>query len=245
MVVLRLVLCAGFIGLCLNAFTQKSLDDIDLCRIHQKKIRKFIVHQKENRIRLFEDLKVSFKPNDDTAGYRKVDKLYLIKENLSAVWDSYLSNDLSKTWNGSIVSFGASFSRSTQNFCYGNENFVEAHIGQIVFLNLKLVKGLYNLAVAFEITEIDPIKKIIVFNYLEGGKSRGEQILRFRSTEEGFTEIEHKTFFRSNSRFRDRRLYPFFHLKAIDEFHANILKASLKRVRDISPEVGSGQFGEE
>lgn len=221
------------------------MDDIDLYRIPQKKVRRLITHQKENKIHKFEDIKGSFKSNEDTTAYRTVNKLYLIKESLSNVWENYLSTDLTRAWNGSIVSFGVSVSKTNYNICYRNDFIVNADTGQVLYLNLKLLKGVYNLAVAFEITKIDPIRKIIVFNYVEGGKSMGEQILRFRSTEDGFTEIEHKTFFRSNSRFRDRRLYPFFHLKAIDEFHANILKASLEKVHEVSPEVGSGQYGVE
>ncbi len=245
MVILRLAFCAGFLILFLNAFTQKSLDDIDLYRIPQKKVRQLIVHQKKNKIHRFEDLRGSFKSNEDTTAYRTVNKFYLIKENLSNVWENYLSTDLTRAWNGNIVSFGVSVSKTNENICYGNDLIVNADTGQVLYLNLRLLKGVYNLAVAFEITKIDPIRKIIIFNYIEGGKSRGEQILRFRSTSEGFTEIEHKTFFKSNSGFRDKRLYPFFHLKAIDEFHANIYKARLEKAHKAIPEVGSGQGGEE
>jgi len=235
----KLVLLIIIANTFFNALSQKSFMDIDLYRIPQKKVRQLISDQINSESR-FEDINVSFKPDDDTAFYRKVNKLYLIKENISEVWNNYLTPDLSKVWNGRMVSFGILIIKDEQNICYRDEININADTGQVLYLNLKLLKGIYNLAVAFEITRIDTVKKIIVFNYIEGGKSSGEQILKFRSTPEGYTEIEHKTFFRSNSKFRDKRLYPFFHLKAIDEFHENILRASMEKVKsnNLTPEVG-------
>jgi len=223
-VIIRLVFNTILFCLCSGAFAQNSLDDIDLQRIPQKKVRKFILNQKEKKVHRFDEIKVSFKSEEDTSNFNIVNKLYLINENISDVWNRYVCNDLTSAWNGKMVSYGVSVSKANHGIFYCNDVDVKAAIGQVLFLNLRLMKGIYNLAVAFEITEIDPVKKIIVFNYVEGGKSWGEQILRFRSTPEGFTEIEHKTFFRSNSKFRDKRLYPFFHKKLIDEFHENVMK---------------------
>ena len=54
------------------------------------------------------------------------------------------------------------------------------------------------------------------------GKARGLQKIQLVETPEGYTRIIHITYFRSNSRFRDKALYPHFHKKAITEFHNNI-----------------------
>ena len=92
--------------------------------------------------------------------------------------------------------------------------------------------GIYNLAVALEITKIDEQNKTIVFSYVNGGKSKGEQILHFITTADGYTEIIHETLFRSDSKFRDKVLYPFFHNKAINEFHRNMLHAIREQDKD-------------
>jgi hypothetical protein len=216
-----IVLTAGS----LHLFSQENVSNINLERIPQKKVRRFIAEKKRDRELRLEDIRSTFRrQEDDTTGYCTLNKCYLFRENLASVWDSYLNNDMAKLWSGNMVSFGVSVSRSTRMVSYFNENFVRAEPGQILFLNLRLFKGIYNLATAFEITEIDPIKKIIVFSYVEGGKSTGAQIISFRATDEGYTAIEHKTYFKSKSHFRDKRLYPFFHLKLIDEFHFNVSK---------------------
>jgi hypothetical protein len=86
---------------------------------------------------------------------------------------------------------------------------------------------LYNLAVAFEIIAIDVLNREIIFSYVEGGKSQGEQSIQFIDTKDGYTEIIHSTLFKSDSKFRDKFLYPKFHIKAINEFHKNILRKLL------------------
>lgn len=227
--ILRTVTGIVLMAFSLGLYGQESIGDINLDRIPQKKVRRFITHLKENRISSFNDIRASFSRWEDTTEYCCVNKHYFFRENLANVWESYVINDMADLWNGKMVSYGVSISKPLNKILYPNENKTGAHTGQVLFLNLKLMKGIYNLATAFEITEIDPVKKIIVFNYIEGGKSRGTQILHFIATNDGCTEIEHKTFFKSDSRFRDKRLYPFFHKKLIDEFHGNVLKCRNKK----------------
>ena len=43
--------------------------------------------------------------------------------------------------------------------------------------------------------------------------------------ENGKTEVSHHTFYRSGSWFRDKFIYPYFHTKAINEFHGNVRRA--------------------
>ena len=90
------------------------------------------------------------------------------------------------------------------------------------------MRGLYNLAVGLEIIDIDPVNRSITFSYLKGGKSRGEQTIYFITSRKGFTEIIHQTAFKSNSYLRDRYLYPYFHRKAINEFHRNMRNAIIQ-----------------
>jgi hypothetical protein len=59
---------------------------------------------------------------------------------------------------------------------------------------------------------------------MRGGASAGSQIIALRETSDGFTEVSHKTFYKSNSNFRDTRIYPGLHTRAISEFHLNVKK---------------------
>jgi hypothetical protein len=108
---------------------------------------------------------------------------------------------------------------------YGNEHdFTRIDTGQVFYINLRILGGLYNLAVGLEIINIDPVNKSITYSYVKGGKSRGEQTIHFIPTIKGYTEIIHQTAFKSDSYLRDRYLYPYFHKIAINEFHRNMKK---------------------
>jgi hypothetical protein len=125
-----------------------------------------------------------------------------------------------------MVSFGLLISKWQNTVMYRNdEYFAGIDTGQVFYVNLKIMKGLYNLAVGLEIVNIDSTNKSITFSYLKGGKSRGEQTIYFVPTRKGHTEIIHQTAFKSNSFFRDRFLYPYFHRIAINEFHRNMKKS--------------------
>jgi hypothetical protein len=209
-------------------YSQTSLDEIDMQKIPQKKIRSFINQQKSNNIHRFCDVKPTFYIGQDESSYREVEKKYLIKENINKVWDTYRSTSPSISWNGKIISFGLLVSKGTDKVMYRNEKFAGVDTGQVVYVNLKLLGGIYNLAVAFEIVDIDLINREIIFSYIEGGKSRGEQLIQFIDTKEGYTEIIHRTFFKSDSKFRDKFLYPPFHIRAINEFHRNMIEVLFK-----------------
>jgi hypothetical protein len=101
--------------------------------------------------------------------------------------------------------------------------FTGIDTGQVFLVNLKLLKGVCNLAVGLEIISVDSVNRCIKFSYVKGNKSEGEQVIQFVSTEKGFTRIIHHTDFKSNSKFRDKYLYPYFHRLAINEFHRNVL----------------------
>jgi len=204
-------------------FSQSRLDDIDLLKVPQKKIRHFIKNQENHNIHKFRDVKATYYAGQDTTQYQRVEKKYFIKENISKVWNCYKTTSPSESWKGKMISFGLLFDKSKNKVMYASDSFAGVDTGQVIYVNLKIMRGLYNLAVAFEIKAIDDINKAIIFCYVEGGKTSGEQLLQFVDTKNGYTEIIHSTLFRSDSRFRDKHLYRKFHLKAIDEFHRNIL----------------------
>ena len=94
--------------------------------------------------------------------------------------------------------------------------------GQIIILNLNLFWGLLNIAVAHEVTEVNEQKRLIKLCYMKGGASEGSQWITLNETKEGYTEVSHQTLYKSKSNFRDTKLYPALHTKAITEFHLNV-----------------------
>lgn len=205
-----------------KSFAQLSLDKINFSKIGQKKIRQFINKQKHNHIVKFTDLKPSCNLNKDTVNFRKLEKKYLIKENIEKVWDVYTSENPAEIWNGKFVTFGLLYSMQANKLIYRGDKYSGLAPGHILYLNMKILKGLYNLALSFEITTISSLNKIIELSYVDCNKSRGIQLIKMAGTKEGYTTIIHTTYYKSNSKIRDRLLYPAFHRKAINEFHRNL-----------------------
>jgi hypothetical protein len=220
----KLYCILGILVFGVYAYPQDCFNDIDLKRIPQKKIRNFITKQIDNHVTQFSDVEASWNLDPDIRNYHELESEYYIKDSLQKVWKLYKSVSPSIAWNGRIVSFGLLFSKNTNFLMYQNENtYKHIETGQVFYINLKVLRGMYNLAVGLEIIGIDTLNMTIRFSYIVGGKSLGEQTIHFISTEDGFTKIVHSTAFRSSSKFRDKFLYPFFHQKAIDEFHHNIV----------------------
>ncbi len=116
------------------------------------------------------------------------------------------------------------YSRQADRINYADKPYFGLETGLIYYLNLKVLMGLYKLPVAFEILKVDEGQKIIEMSYLKGGKAQGKQIIQFIALKNGDTEIVHENYFRSESKFRDKYLYPFFHTRIINKFHHKIRK---------------------
>ena len=71
------------------------------------------------------------------------------------------------------------FSKKEKRMIYENEYVAQLDTGQIVFLNLKIAKGLANLASIFEFITIDKDQKIMEFSYAEGTITKGKQQIQF------------------------------------------------------------------
>jgi hypothetical protein len=133
-----------------------------------------------------------------------------------------------------MISFGMLVSKRQSRIQYRNDTyFAGIDTGQVFFVNLRIMGGLYNLAVGLQIVEIDTVGRSIRFSYLKGGKSMGQQLISFVPTSKGHTHIKHSTVFKSDSYLRDRYLYPYFHRIAINEFHRNMKKAMNPGYKDI------------
>ena len=208
----------------LIAQSQNAADRIDMNRIPQKKVRTLVNAQfNDNNIQYFKEIKSTYKQGQDLKGYRMLESVYYLKELPEKVWKTYENTSPAESWNGSMISFGLLLSKSRNTVMYNNDKYYSGiDTGQVFYVNLRILKGLYNLAVGLEIINIDSTQMSITYSYLKGGKSQGEQTIFFRPTKKGYTEIIHETAFKSGSFFRDRYLYPYFHKIAINEFHRNM-----------------------
>jgi hypothetical protein len=223
MTLLKKNLCCFLFSLIISSssfiYSQNALiEEVNFDLIPYKTVKTYIHEQVKMNIISFSDIKPSWKNIQNQVAYHTQEKTYLIKENLSKVWEKYRTTSPAKSWNGKKVMFGFMFEKNNNTPIYCGDEKTEIDTGQVIFLNLKLLK-FYNLAMAFEVISIDTDKKIMEFSYIEGNISQGKQSLQFIDTPEGYTKIIHSSVFKSDSKMRDKFLYPFFHTRTTNEFH--------------------------
>lgn len=156
-------------------------------------------------------------------------KTFTAHQPIDIIWKRYATLNLIQSLGGKIVKTGFIYSRATQNLIYADEIGRKIKEGQIVFFNIHLFQGLLNMVTALEVTCINESEKTIDFCYIQDGNTEGTQKIKLTSTAAGTTLIEHTTYYRSKSKFRDNHLYPHFHAKSIAELHDNILKPKMKK----------------
>ena len=91
-------------------------------------------------------------------------------------------------------------------------------------MNLNVFKGLIQLAVSYEIMEINDEARFFEFSYIKGGKSIGMQRIELHSLANNRTQIKHITHYKSDSKFRDKYIYPYFHSMVLQEYHLNLIE---------------------
>ena len=214
-----------------SLYGPNSIQAVDLQKVHQKKVRKYLQDQKNLDIEYFSELQASMEYNSDIANYYIYEKTYMVKANCDFVWDNYLYSSQVDIWDLNKISFGLMYDHRTDSIIYNHQDCYGLETGQIFFLNLKILNGFYNLPVAFKIININRDKKIIELSYLMGGKATGKQKLQIAATDNGFTQITHTSFVKSDSKLRDRYLYPYFHNKLINEFHGNLRRMIIRQRR--------------
>jgi hypothetical protein len=201
-----------------------SDQQIDLNKIRHEAVRKFIRSNGLHTLSDFAKLIHSCEEGFDEKKYNRHLKNFSFKEKIDKVWMAYKTIGPVETCSGTMLGFGLQYSRKNHKITYHEDDHGVIDKGQIVILNLKLLWNLVSLAVGHEITEVNEEEKYIKMCYLEGGASRGMQYIRLKETKEGFTEVIHETFYKSQSDFRDKRLYPLLHGLVIAEFHKKVRK---------------------
>ncbi|MFT6167343.1 MAG: hypothetical protein ACJAV5_002314 [Vicingaceae bacterium] len=201
------------------------MEHIALEKIPHKRIRAFIKEQLNNDVQSVKELEVSFRHGDSIDEFNKHERSYEAQHKLEDVWRAYIKTGPNKVFKDKLVSFALMLSKQNESeVLYKEGDFSKAEIGQVYFMNLSILKGLFQMAVSYEIIEINTDKKIIDFAYIKGGKSIGFQRISFVEVNPNRTQIRHTTHYKSKSKFRDRYMYPYFHTKVLEEYHLNMIK---------------------
>jgi hypothetical protein len=220
--VLQLFLIFLVVLFSLPVFSQR-VQPINLEGIRHRKVRKFIEDKKINLMPHFASIQASWKEGIDKSTFSYYEKEFYLNDDISNVWKCYNQTNPTLMWNGHFVKFDFMISKCSNSTAYfNNKIFPEMDTGQVYFLDLRLMRGLFNVPIAFEIINIDPIRKIIEFSYIKGNKSLGKQSLQFLENGDGRIRIIHGTYYKSDSKFRDHFIYPYFHKKLLKEFHRNM-----------------------
>jgi len=211
-------------GYGINDNTSQMNNGVDFRKIKQKKVRGFVRQYGLNSLIGFSRmLPICYDPATKSS-YHKHFKSFVIRQNVESVWNVYMTIHPKEAWNGEMVGFGLQYSKKRNKVNYVNDDYTGMEKGQIIILNLRLFWGALNIAVAHEVAEVNEQERRIKLCYMEGGASEGSQWITLRETKEGFTRVSHHTYYKSKSNFRDTRIYPKFHTKAISEFHDNVKK---------------------
>jgi hypothetical protein len=194
--------------------------EVNLERISQRKLKKSLLSTK---LFLADNLRklVPTCPNVNDSTYYRHTYTTFIDAPIDSVWKAYNTMSPSKMWQGKFTSFGFAYARNNGQLFYQDETFDHLEEGQIQFLSLRYMGGIFKLNIAHELISIDEKTKRLQFCYMEYGKSQGTQIIILKE-ENGRTEVTHDTYYKSDSKFRDKRIYPFFHEKTVEALHAHV-----------------------
>ena len=198
------------------------IDSVNFTRIQHKKVRKLITRQKHFGAKTFDDIQPVCFNLSDSAAYNTFQKSQVINQEINTVWDNLVHQSPSDEFDGRIVSFGLLYSKKNNNLLYQNEALDGIEVGQIIFFNLRMLGGIKNIAVAMEVTRMDNDKKVLEYCYVDHGSTQGTQLFILKSLPGCKTEITQITRYKCKSRFRDRRLYSFFHERIVREFLRSI-----------------------
>jgi hypothetical protein len=222
--IILILFLSAFLMISYNVSCQSPGDSLDFSRIQQRAVKHLVIKDKVKTADDFQQIATSCYSPDDSLRYETNLKTYIVKARISNVWDKYMNISPRKAWSGNKVNFGFLFSKPSNKFIYPENADDPIREGSVVFVNLRLLRGLKNLGVGFEITRLDADNKTICFCYLKDGVSNGTQEIQFTELANGDTQISHLTHYRSRSAFRDKELYPRFHEKFVGEFHQNVLR---------------------
>ncbi len=191
---------------------------IDSPTIEEKGLSNSKFTSEEKKLKNFEP---SINDKTELNDFSFHEKYYRVNFPIDMVWDTYVNTKSNECWSGPLTVYKKSYLNSLfHNFKEINHPSFDE--GCIYLVKLKLFLFI-KITVIFQLTKLNPSEKIIEMTYGLDNTSHGKQTIQFIADGDK-TLIKHTTYFKSKSKFRDKYLYPKFHLKYIDEFHANIQK---------------------
>jgi len=219
----RLIFLLFILGITSQYCVSQNVSRINLDEIPQRKVRNYIVSRSIDKMDDFSSIHASWKKEIDKSDFKTVEKTFVLKYKLSEVWEFYRHTSSFRMWNGKSIGFGLLIAKHSKVITYAKSiSCPEVDTGQVYFLDIRFIKGLFNIPVAFEIINIDPVRSLVEFSYIDNNKSTGKQTIQFFDDGDGQTRIVHSSIFKSESDLRDKLLYPYFHKKFIKEFHKNM-----------------------
>jgi hypothetical protein len=197
---------------------------LDITRIKQKSVQKFIVDLETRGITYFEDLHPSVDDQTDSGKFDRNCHYFRNDHPVDEVWNAYKVAHPAEIWKGRIVSLGFIYSPVKKQIIYPEDEYPGLEPGQIFFIEMRVFFGMVHFPVSFVVTDVDQQKYSVSFSYIREGMSKGAQTIKLKEKELDRTEIEHSSIHQTENVLRDKTLYPIYHKKAIKEVHSNIRK---------------------
>ena len=201
---------------------QTRISEIDVSLIKQKSIRNFLKSQMDSGIVNLEDFKPSVDAQTNLSQFDSNIHHFHLQQNPQAAWNAHLTAHPAQIWQGKIVSCGFIYSPVSKRVIFPDDKYPGLELGQIFFIEMRVLWGLVKFPVCFIVTKIDESKHAITFSYVSSGQSKGSQTIRLNDNGKGGTQIIHSSIHQTENALRDKTLYPIYHQKAIKEVHKNI-----------------------
>ena len=152
------------------------------------------------------------------------EKAFEFNHSLNDTWQAYKNIPPGSAWSGSNLMFSFAYDSKPGKISYSEDHYDGMKENQLVFIVIKLLFGFFKLAVTHFVHTISEDEKKVKLCYVEGGKSSGSQYLYFEELADKKTKVIHHTYYKSESNFRDKWLYPPLHGMIISQFHNNVKK---------------------
>lgn len=152
-------------------------------------------------------------------GYEKQVVTKRFKASINDLWSVLVNTPPNQIWTGPHVNFAFGYSKRDQRFYPNDENTPPFHEG-LISLNVLDIFG-PKVAVAVEVVVIDRFKHSVQLAYSKGGATDGTQIIELKR-DGNSTLLVHTSYYKGESKFRSRMLYPFFHKMMLNEYYSKI-----------------------
>jgi hypothetical protein len=156
------------------------------------------------------------------AGMRKMVDEISVDAPQEVLWENFSNSSPSEIWKGPRVQYAFSYSPGQKTFYYPGQKAPAFQIGQVIynvldFAGVKIMVGL-------TVNRINAAEHLIELAYLEGNTSKGAQVIQILKKDENHSVVKHTSYYKSESNFRDRAIYPIFHGMTTGEFYRQLKK---------------------